>query len=443
MKMVAQFILVSMSAHTLALSSTQRQAIQVFEEQRQSGLPLDIVLRRYVKTNALFGDERDKVSSAIFGVARHQARLDWRLSSAGFECSPTNRVVADLYLRKLSPVQSLSEEFGPLVDALGPPILEVPEMDRRAALECPEWAWEPFLAAFGAAAAETELRALQRPAPLDLRVNTLKARSPAAALAAIRDAGFDAAPTPFSPLGVRLAKRAALGRVPGLLAGMVEPMDEGSQLLAALVEAAPGESVVDFCAGSGGKTLALAAQMSNKGTLWAMDVDEGRLARGRARYTKAGADNVRTHLIDGGGGGGGPVKRDKWLKRKKRSFDRVLVDAPCSGVGSWRRKPDARWAPQQPGKTLEALAPLQAEILARASRLVKPGGRLVYATCSMLPEENEDQVVRFLETTEEGKDWKLTPPSSFCVPFDRGFLRLSPEKHGTDGFFAAVLTRDI
>ncbi|EOD21900.1 hypothetical protein EMIHUDRAFT_255181, partial [Emiliania huxleyi CCMP1516] len=207
--------------------------------------------------------------------------------------------------------------------------------------------------------------------------------------------------------------------------------DEGSQLVALLLGAKPGEHVVDYCAGAGGKTLALAAQMRNKGRLVAMDVDHARLERGAPRRKKAGVDNVQTHVIEQG--------KDKWLKRRKRTFDRVLVDAPCSGVGAWRRNPDARWLRRT--RPIEELLPVQAEVLQRAARLVRPGGTLVYATCSLLPEENEAQVEAFLASAD-GAEFELAPPEHFGAPFDDGYLRLSPARHGCDGFFGAALVRD-
>ena len=280
-----------------------------------------------------------------------------------------------------------------------------------------------------------ELRALSEAAPLDLRVNLLKGTRQEA-LAALRAAGFAAAPTPYSPIGIRLAQRSGtieLGQLPGLLEvrarvrvrvrvranpspnpnpnpdqGRVEPQDEGSQLIALLLGARPGELVADYCAGAGGKTLALAAAMGNRGRLWAMDIDERRLASGAPRCAKAGSlrtpdsgahqplvathsrvptaqagvDNVQRHTIQAG--------KDQWLKRRKRSFDRVLVDAPCSGVGAWRRNPDARWLRRT--RSLDELLPVQAAVLRRAATLARPGGTLVYATCSLLPDENERQV---------------------------------------------------
>lgn len=320
-----------------------------------------------------------------------------------------------------------------------------PEEDRAAlSLECPVALWPRFEAAFGAGVG-AELRALSQAAPLDLRVNLLKGTRQEA-LAALRAAGFAAAPTPYSPTGIRLAQRSGtikLGQLPGLLEGLIEPQDEGSQLIAHLLGAQPGELVADYCAGAGGKTLALAASMGNRGRLWAMDIDERRLASGAPRCAKAGVDNVQRHTIE--------VGKDQWLKRRKRSFDRVLVDAPCSGVGAWRRNPDARWLRRT--RPLEELLPVQAEVLRRAATLARPGGTLVYATCSLLPDENERQVNAFL-ASEEGAEFAPVPPAELAGFSDladlataaplldaQGFMRLTPARHGCDGFFAAALRR--
>jgi 16S rRNA (cytosine967-C5)-methyltransferase len=199
--------------------------------------------------------------------------------------------------------------------------------------------------------------------------------------------------------------------------GLFEVQDEGSQLVAQMVEAKPGESIVDFCAGAGGKTLAIAAAMENKGRLMALDISEGRLFRSGERLRRAGVHNVTPRALAG--------PSDKWVKRNKGRFDAVLVDAPCTGTGTWRRNPDARWNLEP--IDLEELVVLQAQILKSAARLVKPGGRMVYATCSLLPEENQRQIAKFLGDMPE-----------FTLDKE---LQLTPAGHGTDGFYAARLLK--
>jgi 16S rRNA (cytosine967-C5)-methyltransferase len=216
---------------------------------------------------------------------------------------------------------------------------------------------------------------------------------------------------------------------------MVEVQDEGSQIAAQLADARPGLRVVDFCAGAGGKTLALAAAMGNRGHLVACDVSATRLERATQRLRRAGASIVQRVPLAGA--------RDKWVKRHAQSFDRVFVDAPCTGTGTWRRNPDAKWRLRP--EDLVELAALQADILDSAQRLVKPGGRLIYVTCSLLGEENEAQIERFL--AGHG-DFTLLPVADVWretiggePPAPGTMLRLTPARHGTDGFFVAVVQR--
>ena len=260
-----------------------------------------------------------------------------------------------------------------------------------------------------------ELRALLEPAALDLRVNLLKATRDEAR-AALAAEGLNAIPTPHSAWGLRIEGRRQVTGGAAFRAGLVEIQDEGSQLVAALVDARPGMRVADYCAGAGGKTLALAMTMQNRGALVACDVSAVRLDGAVRRLRRAGVHNVERHLIEPG---------DKWVKRRAGTFDRVLVDAPCTGTGTWRRNPDARLRLAE--GDLTELLPKQAAILDRAAPLVRTGGRLVYVTCSLLSEENEDQVSAFL----------CRHPLYARVDA----LSLSPARHGTDGFFAAVLER--
>ena len=416
-------------------------AIEILDEQAGNPGPLDLILQRYVRARRYIGSkDRAALGDRVFGAVRRQGRLDWRLRAAGADPSPRARILADAVLTGGASMLDLSAmtadaQYGPppltptelgWLNALGDPPLAGAGMPLQAELECPDWAWDSFNAAFGERAPD-ELVALRDPAPLDLRVNTLKTTHERA-LADIRAAGFEARSVPYSPYGIRLMDRVALGRLPGLLDGAVDPQDEGSQLVAMMVDVQPGESVVDFCAGAGGKTLALAADMQNKGRLYALDSDRRRLERSAPRYAKAGVDNVQRRVISTGA--------DSWLKRRKRRFDRVLVDAPCTGVGAWRRNPDARWSRKSP--PLSDLVALQTVILERAARLVRPRGRLVYATCSMLPEENEAQVEAFLQANP---DFRLDPPTRFPAPLTGPYLKLTPAQHGCDGFFAAALTR--
>jgi 16S rRNA (cytosine967-C5)-methyltransferase len=249
-----------------------------------------------------------------------------------------------------------------------------------------------------------------------------------------------AEPTPWSPLGLRLKHRAPLAATEAFKEGLIEVQDEGSQLAALLADARPGMRVVDFCAGAGGKTLALAARMQNRGKLVACDVSAWRLERAGQRLRRAGISNVERRPLSS--------ERDPWVKRhaakaSEGGFDRVFVDAPCLGIGSWRRNPDGKWraTPQD----LAELVPRQRDILASAARLVKSRGRLIYVTCSLLREENEAQAEAFLAAHPDfslypvARAWEETIGGQ--SPAGNDHLRLTPARHGTDGFFAAIFER--
>ncbi|OYX73917.1 MAG: rRNA cytosine-C5-methylase [Rhizobiales bacterium 32-66-11] len=407
--------------------------------------PADAVVSAWFRIRRHIGEtDRGFMCDLLYALLRHHARLGWWLAKHGRENLPRNRLLAWLVLDggktrdqvqglftggKCAPAVLSDNERGLLVKLQGCTI-DHPAMPDEVRLECPSWAAEPlrrrFQAAFG-----SEMAALLAPAPLDLRVNPLKATR-AQMLGALRDLGLQAEAAPLAPFGIRVKERPALARLPMLKTGEVEIQDEGSQLVAQLVDARAGERVVDFCAGAGGKTLAIATQMANKGHVMACDVSAARLKRSAERFRRAGLHNIETRLL--------ASERDRWVKRHKGAFDRVLVDAPCSGTGTWRRNPDARWRALGPG--LDNLLPLQAEILASAARLVKPGGRLVYATCSLLAEENEEQVAAFLAAHPA---FHVVPVRAAApqlgVSAHPDHLALTPARHETDGFFAAVLQR--
>jgi 16S rRNA (cytosine967-C5)-methyltransferase len=281
------------------------------------------------------------------------------------------------------------------------------------------------------------VEAMNLGAPLDLRVNSFKARRDDVQ-AAFKAEGIEALPTPYSPLGLRIHAKPALHKLEVFMRGDVEVQDEGSQLLALMVGAKRGEMVADFCAGAGGKTLALGAEMRNTGRLYAFDTSGHRLASLKPRLARSGLSNVYPIQI--------AHERDERIKRLSGKLDRVLVDAPCSGLGTLRRNPDLKW--RQSPQSVEELRVKQAAILASAARLLKPGGRLVYATCSLLDAENEAIAQAF--TAERGGEFKVLPAlevlnKAHVADADslvRGeFLRLWPHRHGTDGFFAAVWER--
>jgi 16S rRNA (cytosine967-C5)-methyltransferase len=319
---------------------------------------------------------------------------------------------------------------------------QVQAVDRTALPErlrhnLPDWLAERLQAELGVEEFWRLVDALNQPAGLDLRVNTFKTRREDAQ-AALAGAGIAAEPTPFSPVGLRLPGKPPLHKLDVFLRGDVEVQDEGSQLLALLTGAKRGEMVADFCAGAGGKTLALGAMMRNTGRLYAFDVSGHRLAALKPRLARSGLSNVYPVQI--------AHERDDRIKRLAGKIDRVLVDAPCSGLGTLRRNPDLKWR-QSPAAVAE-MSVKQAAILASAARLVKPGGRLVYATCSLLQQENESIAqalttahapgFRVLPAAEALRRAQVADPEALT---QGDHLRLWPHRHATDGFFAAVWER--
>ncbi|MCZ2406898.1 MAG: RsmB/NOP family class I SAM-dependent RNA methyltransferase, partial [Burkholderiales bacterium] len=304
----------------------------------------------------------------------------------------------------------------------------------------PEWLAEPLKAQLG-----TEfwplVQALSTSAPLDLRVNILKEKRELVQKE-LAQAAIKTEATPYSPWGLRVQGKPALAKLPAFVRGAIEVQDEGSQLLALLLDAKRGEMVVDFCAGAGGKTLAIGATMRSTGRLYAFDVSAHRLDALKPRLARSGLSNVHPAAI--------AHERDERVKRLAGKIDRVLVDAPCSGLGTLRRNPDLKW--RQSPQALAELVAKQTAILESAARLPKPGGRLVYATCSLLPQENEAIAEAFTqahgdyELLEAGAlltQLKVPQAASLCAGGEGGqrYLRLWPHRHQTDGFFAAVWQR--
>ena len=297
----------------------------------------------------------------------------------------------------------------------------------------PDWIAQPLQAQLGEAGFWSLVESLEQPAPLDLRVNVLKAKRETVQ-AALAEAGIEARPTPYSPWGLRVQGKPSLNKLDAFVQGEVEVQDEGGQLLALLTDARRGEMVVDFCAGAGGKTLALGAAMRNTGRLYAFDVSGHRLDALKPRLARSGLSNVYPVQI--------AHERDDRIKRLAGKIDRVLVDAPCSGLGTLRRNPDLKW--RQSPQAVAALTATQGAILASAARLLKPGGRLVYATCSLLAAENEAVCAAFSATQPafEPQDaavivGELTDGRAEKL-VEAGTLRLWPHLHSTDGFFCMI-----
>jgi 16S rRNA (cytosine967-C5)-methyltransferase len=403
--------------------------------------PADAVANDYFRQRRFIGSgDRREVSDQVWHVLRHQRRLSWWIERAQGEPG-TRLVVGAAAVLAGRPAQEVARMFSggryapePLTEAEGEILrrlsghsFEHPAMPDAVRLEVPDWIM-PLLAERFGRETEREVAAMLAPAPLDLRVNLLKGDR-AAAQAALAAEGILAEPTLLSPWGLRVGGRRPVVTGEAFRSGLVEIQDEGSQVVALLADARPGMRILDYCAGAGGKTLAMAMTMENRGHILAADTSAHRLEGAVRRLRRAGVHNVEQHLLTAG---------DKWAKRRRETCDRVLVDAPCTGTGTWRRNPDARLRLTE--ADLAALVEKQAAILHDASRFLRAGGRMTYATCSLLRPENEDQVDRFLA---EHADFTRVEdmPAGLAALGEGGMVRLTPARHGTDGFFAAVLER--
>jgi 16S rRNA (cytosine967-C5)-methyltransferase len=398
--------------------------------------------RRYIGAK-----DRAHIAGHVYAVLRHRAALDWWIGKHRLGIGPRSRLLSGLVLIEGWRPESVmaccdGDRFRParlsdaeerLVRGIATRTLHHPEMPRSVANDIPKWL-EPYLDRVFGNGLEAEMMALNAPAPTDLRVNLLKTDREMARRALAAE-GVRAEPTPWSPIGLRLRERMPLGSLAAFKEGLVEVQDESSQIAALLADARAGMRVVDFCAGAGGKTLALAAGMANRGKLVACEVSLRRLERSARRLRRAGVSNVERRWLTG--------EHDKWVKRHKRAFDRVFVDVPCLGTGTWRRNPDAKW--RSGPEDLAELVERQQQILRSAARLVRPGGRLVYATCSLLREEDEAQAEAFVAAETDfsllpaGRAWAETIGGA--SPGGEDYLRLTPAQHGTDGFFVAIFER--
>jgi len=397
--------------------------------------PADAIVSRFFRDNRGLGPrERATLAETVYTVLRKKLLFD-HLAPSG--SGPKERRLAILgfygpgdFLR--SALTDQEKRWLDQCEAVKPD-----DLMERHRHNLPEWLVQPLKDQLGDGFWPL-VENLNLGAGLDLRVNALKAKR-ADVQKELQQAGIKAVPTPFSPLGLRIAGKPALNKNEAFLRGDFEVQDEGSQLLAMLVDAKRGEMVVDFCAGAGGKTLALGAAMRSTGRLYAFDTSAHRLDALKPRMARSGLSNVHPAAI--------AHERDDRVKRLSGKLDRVLVDAPCTGLGTLRRNPDLKWRQTMAG--VEEMAVKQAAILQSAARMVKSGGRLVYATCSVLPQENEAIADAFsaanpefvhLPAGEVLSNLKVENAPSLCSGGDDGqlYLRLWPHLHQTDGFFAAV-----
>jgi 16S rRNA (cytosine967-C5)-methyltransferase len=402
------------------------EAAQLLDEVLEFRQPSDHLLSGYFRSHPKLGrQDRARIAETIYGVLRHLLTLRWLLPRA------SARLLILLWQLRFEGLSltRLGERISPrerewLTQAMA---LSLEDAPLHVRAELPEWVWDALAAELDAPARLALGRALQKSAPLDLRVNSVKA-SRDAVIAELAAAGIEAAPTPHSPLGLRLAGHPDLGKLPAFSEGRVEVQDEGSQLICQLVGARRGEMIADLCAGAGGKTLALGAAMASSGRLYAFDIAEKRLQKLGPRLARSGLSNVTPQLI--------AHENDTRLKRLAGKLDRVLIDAPCSGLGTLRRNPDLKF--RQSAAGVIELCAKQASLIRAGARLLRPGGRLVYATCSLLPAENRQIVDHFLA---EHPQFSRLPPVGLAPDLltPEGDLSLRPDSHGSDGFYGAVL----
>lgn len=425
----------------MRLGGRIQAAAEVLEDVTQRRTPVTMALRDWGKSHRFAGSkDRSAIGNIVLDALRRKSSIAFRMN----DDSPRSLALGATVFSSGVSVEDILEQtkedkhFGePLTEdqiakLKGQIDLETaPEWVRA---DVPDWLWPAFETNFDEEAI-VEGAALTQRAPLDIRANAIKASRDDLKLK-------DAVPTEISPVGMRYAPVKGFGRHPNVqsdpdfLTGKLEIQDEGSQIVSLLVAAKPGEKILDYCAGGGGKSLALASDMKNEGAIHAFDIDKRRLAPTYERATRAGASIIKVVQP--------PAKS---LNNLRGSMDRVLVDAPCTGVGTWRRKPDAKWRLTEDalGRRMQE----QVKVLDEAKHFVKPGGLLFYVTCSMLAAENEAQVYAFLERTPEftmlsaGEVWEdrfgVDAPKPWSA--DGCTLTLSPASTNTDGFFFAVMEK--
>lgn len=435
-------------------------AIYLLEKISTERRPADDIVRGWIKARRFVGGtDRRNLRERVYGILRKRMHLDWHIENAGFNPTVRMEVIADVVLVDgLNPAElfdgsthapkPLNNDEQTLALKLVGKSLEDPAMPAHVLVEMPEWMTKSLRSFYGERFME-ETQAMNKPAPMDLRVNLARVTREQA-MQSLRKDGVVTNIIDLSPAGIRLEAHSDISRTKAFRTGLIEVQDAGSQVLSFLTGAKAGMAVVDYCAGAGGKTLALADRLGLQGggasRLVACDNVADRLERMDRRLERAKLVGlVERHVIN---------DDDEWENQNKDIFDRVLVDAPCSGSGTWRRHPE-----QKNRVTPELVAELsktQDEILNRACELVKPNGRLVYATCSVLEQENEERVKKFLAAHKEFKliDWRdawvetmnktplpKTPGAEPDIAPDSPFLRLSPAIHGSDGFFVAVMAK--
>lgn len=417
----------------------------------EEGQPAGQALRKGLQRRRYAGSgDRNAISALFWQVHRTWARLFWHLEAQQVEVTPRSIVIATEVLvngkdreamTALFPegakhaAEPLNEAEGDLIDRLAERPLDDPAMPEDVALEWPEFLLEDARASLEDALA-SELAALRAEAATDLRINPIKLQDRRILREKLAGRGIKCHLSSLSPIGIRLEKRTRTEELQEFKKGLFEIQDEGSQIAALLCDARPGMQVVDMCAGAGGKSLVMGAQMENRGRILALDSNAERLERGGARIRRAGIHSIERKFVG-----------ETWGTKKWRGkFDRVVIDAPCSGSGTWRRQVDARW--RCGAEDVTHYSQIQASLLDKGRAMVAPGGRIIFITCSVFASEGEAQIDRLLaeapelECADIGDIWNdVMGPlgGGACPPTNNGMLRLLPGRDGTDGFFMAVL----
>ena len=419
-----------------------RQAAVVLANLLDFNSPADAKLSDFFRNNRDLGTkDRAFVAESVYGVLRRLRYLSTVTANEENDPDDARKLILAWLLRvegksirELEPVLSEQQtEWAHIIKAKSTENLPLAvQADVR------DWLWDKLLAQYGEKEALTICRSMFEQASLDLRVNTIKGSREDTLKRMLAENTSNENTieiTPHSPIGIRMPSRMNISKHVLFTEGKIEVQDEGSQLLSYLVAPKRGQMVADFCAGAGGKTLAIGALMKNTGRLYAFDISERRLQSLGKRLKRSGLSNLHAQQISG--------ENDQKLKRLNGKFDRVLVDAPCSGFGTLRRNPDLKWRFE--AQDIAELNVKQSNILARAAKLTKAGGRLIYATCSLLQDENENIAEAFLSANPE---FSLVPANEVLaqqqIKIDTGkYLNLFPHLHGTDGFFAAVFERKV
>lgn len=425
----------------MKLSSLIGHVTEAYAEIASSRKPADHLIDLFFRSRKYLGShDRRFIAETVYAMLRHRRRTEWMVSRADVQGNRHLLLCAATLLleRKVAPEVLDAEQLLPEGTVAALAALTECEPEGTAAAErlglrysFPDWMLERWFGSFGEEETESLCRSMNTPAPITLRVNTVRC-SVDECMRSLKEEGIDSVRTEFSPVGLHIPKRLNVFQLETFRKGYFEVQDEGSQLLALLVDPKPRAKVVDACAGGGGKSLALAAIMKNRGEIFSLDIHEFRLEELKKRIRRAGIDTIRVR----------PVSEEESPEELQGAAEYVLVDAPCSGTGTIRRNPGMKWSVTP--EMLRELHQKQVRILDQYSRCVAPGGTLVYATCSLMEEENAQVAEQFLAAHPE---FEPLPPGARLQRYGlealagERFFRLMPNRHGTDGFFAAVFRR--